>query len=128
MNVSAHRAFYEGTIYPMMHAHQSAWLVPGSCVGAHFGPALCAVPRRCAVPQRRAVPRRLSQLVVTSTSFYGRYSTAHGREKSVWCCGGSTAADCDACIVQRTQDFWAWAQSDHRVTGLGGHRLTGSML
>ena len=30
LNVSAHRAFYEKSIYPMLSPHQSVWIVPAS--------------------------------------------------------------------------------------------------
>eukprot|EP00041_Stephanoeca_diplocostata_P017239 m.343839 g.343839 ORF g.343839 m.343839 type:complete len:114 (-) comp20635_c0_seq5:454-795(-) len=48
----------------------------------------------------------------------GAYTTGHDISKSPWCCGGSTLHDCDVCMVNRTRDFFAWAQEDERVTGL----------
>ena len=76
LDAAGHRQFYESTIYPMLHPHQSVFLVPGS------------------------------------------YSTGHDRSQSEWCCGGDTAAACDACIVNRTAQFFAWAQEDTKVSGL----------
>ena len=79
LNVSAHRAFYEKSIYPLLSDHQSVWIVPAS---------------------------------------YATNGTAAWIKESQWCCGGTTVADCDACVSKLVLDYFEWAQEDPRVTGL----------
>ena len=49
----------------------------------------------------------------------GAFATngAENQSKSEWCCGGDTFEACDACMVNRTRDFFNWAAEDPNITG-----------